>query len=352
MFVVSLLVLPAVVAFLTSLVAVPFFIKFCSRVGVTAIDQQKRNKPTLPTSGGLPVACGFFLGIMVFVGLTTFVSGAIDLTLVLAAVLSTLVIAIIGFVDDVYVGKQKQRDISGGLEYRIGLPQWAKPLLVLPAAIPLVAVSAGDSTVLLPLLGSVNFGVFYPLLIVPLAVIFVSNATNMLAGLNGLEAGLGFIASTTLGVFCVVNQRWEAAALSFSSAAATLGFLRYNWTPARMLPGDSLTYFAGGAFVSAVIIGNVERFAIVIFLPWIVEFLLKLRAGFKARSYGDLQPDGTLIAPYRDKIYSLTHIAMKLPYWLGLRKGFTETQATGVLLLGELVLCIAALLFYGSFGYA
>jgi UDP-N-acetylglucosamine--dolichyl-phosphate N-acetylglucosaminephosphotransferase len=80
-----------------------------------------------------------------------------------------------------------------------------------------------------------------------------------------------------------------------------------------------------------VILGNSERFAILLFLPWIIEALLKLRGRFAVRSFGDLQKDGTVKAPY-DKIYSLTHVAMKLPEWLKLKKKFTAEQVTAVLL--------------------
>lgn len=344
--------LPPLVAFLATLLAVPYAIKFSNRIGLTALDQQKAGKPVLPTSGGLPVMVGFFLGTMAFAAAFTFSDGAaVDLTLLLAAVLSTLVITLVGFIDDIYLGRKRQRDASGGTEFRIGLPQWAKPLLVLPAAVPLMAVSAGVPTVVLPLAGKVDFGLLYPLLLVPLAVVFVSNATNMLAGLNGLEAGLGFLASGSLGLFAAANGRWEAAALAFAAAAALLAFYAFNRFPARMLPGDSLTYFAGGSFVSAVIVGNVERFAVVVFLPWILEFLLKLRARFRARSYGDLQRDGTLAAPY-PRVYSLTHVAMKLPAALGRRRGLTEGQATHALLLLELVLCALALLWFTGAGAA
>ncbi len=112
-----------------------------------------------------------------------------------------------------------------------------------------------------------------------------------------------------------------------------------------MLPGDSLTYFAGAAFVSAIIIGNAEKLGILLFIPWIVEALLKLRGRFKVRSYGDLQRDGTIKAPYKE-IYSLTHVVMKLPYWLKMKKGFTEKQIATLMIAGQIILTISVLAFY------
>jgi UDP-N-acetylglucosamine--dolichyl-phosphate N-acetylglucosaminephosphotransferase len=121
-------------------------------------------------------------------------------------------------------------------------------------------------------------------------------------------------------------------------AAALLAFLVYNWHPARILPGDSLTYLIGATFVTAVIIGNVEKFAIFIYMPWIIEALLKLRGGFAVSSLGILGEDGRLRSQYK-KVYSLTH--------LFLRTGkFTERQITVSLLLIETVVCLIGFLIF------
>ncbi|MCH7535807.1 MAG: glycosyl transferase family 4, partial [Bacteroidetes bacterium] len=65
--------------------------------------------------------------------------------------------------------------------------------LTIPIAIPLIVVNAGVSDITLPFIGSVDFGILFPLLIVPIMIIFTTNAFNMLAGFNGLEAGNGII---------------------------------------------------------------------------------------------------------------------------------------------------------------
>jgi len=345
-----LLVFPALV----TLIITPLFIAFFTKARILAIDQQKPRKPLLPTSGGMPVLFGFLTGVLLFIAVSTFLKTTINfqlnLAVLLAAVLSTVIIVLVGFFDDLYTRQEKAVNSSGALEYRQGLRQWLKPVLTLPAAVPLMAVSAGTHYMSLPFVGVVDFGLLYPLFLVPIAVVCVSNATNMLAGLNGLEAGMGVVALSALGRFAMSHGSIEAGAIALFAAMALIFFLLYNWYPASILPGDSLTYFIGGAFVSAVIIGNVEKFGIIIFAPWILEALLKLRGRFKVRSYGDLQKDGTLKAPY-EKIYSLTHVAMRLPFWLGRKKGFSEKQAAGFLILCEALLCVSALLFYSLVTY-
>ena len=110
-----------------------------------------------------------------------------------------------------------------------------------------------------------------------------------------------------------------------------LAFLIFNWYPAKIMPGDSLVYAIGATVAVVAIIGNIERFAIICFIPWLIELILKLRSGMKAENFGLLQADGTLKAPYK-KSYSLTHFIMK--------KGkFTERQIV-LLLLGIEILFV------------
>ncbi|MFH1246958.1 MAG: hypothetical protein V1644_01125 [Candidatus Micrarchaeota archaeon] len=343
------------ISFFSTLFVIPYFMRFFNRIGIIGTDQQKRGTPIIPQAGGIPVFFGFLLGVLILVSVNTFVSETqLNLLAIFAALLSTSVIAMTGFFDDLNVRTQKVAISSDAVDFRVGLKQWQKPLLTLAASIPLIAINAGVSSANLPLLGFVDFGIFYPLIVIPIAVVCVSNATNMLAGINGIEAGMSSVALTGLGIFLLQNSAkpgaFEGAVIAFCAAAALLAFLKFNWFPAKMFPGDSLTYFAGAALVSVIVIGNAEKLGILLFTPWMIEALLKLRGKFKVRSYGDLQKDGTIKAPY-PKIYSLTHVAMRLPYWLGMKKGFTEKQIATVLIAGEIILTIAVLMFYSMVTY-
>jgi UDP-N-acetylglucosamine--dolichyl-phosphate N-acetylglucosaminephosphotransferase len=312
--------------------------KFLERVGVTGVDQQKREKPKMATSAGILVMASVMMGGFFFIGVNTFLAHAgVNLTYLLAAYCSIFTIAFIGFLDDMNVSK-KPRRIKGLEDIRIGLRQWQKPLLTLPAAIPLMAVMAGTAAMDLPLLGRVDFGVIYPLVLIPLAVVVVSNAANMLAGMNGLEAGMGAVSMFSLGLYAFMSGRTEASVIAFTMCFSLLAFLKWNWFPAKFLPGDSLTYLIGASFAAIVIIGNIEKFGMVVFAPWIIEFFLKLRSGFGARSLGDLQPAGTLKAPY-GKIYSLTHVVMRI-------RPMKEKHIAALLVLLEVFVCALAFAFF------
>jgi UDP-N-acetylglucosamine--dolichyl-phosphate N-acetylglucosaminephosphotransferase len=337
-----ILIFSFLISFFISLFTITQFKKFFVTRGIIAVDQQKKEKPTLPQSGGIPVFFGFLIGIMFFILLSAFYF-PVNTTLLIATTLSILLATLIGFFDDLNVSKEPVKNIYGDLEIRVGLPQWLKPLLTMFAAIPLVAIMAGDSTMAIPLIGTIDFGIFYALIIVPAMFVVITNSTNMLAGVNGLEGGLMAIVTLSLAIFSIINGRTEAAIIAFLAFAAVIPYLLNNWCPAKMLPGDSLTYLFGATFASIAIIGNIESFALFIFIPWGIEILLKLRGKLKVRSLGNLQKDGTLKMPYK-RIYSWTHIMMFLPTLF--KRRFTEKQVTISILLVEVIFCILGFILF------
>ena len=72
-----------------------------------------------------------------------------------------------------------------------------------------------------------------------------------------------------------------------------------------------MTYSVGALIAGVAILGNMEKIAILFFIPYIIEFFLKLRGGFEKASFGRLNKDGSLEVPYK-KIYGLEHLAIKL----------------------------------------
>ena len=110
--------------------------------------------------------------------------------------------------------------------------------------------------------------------------------------------------------------------------------MKYNWFPAKILSGDSLTYCLGAVVASGVIIGNMERAGIITMTPFIIEFLLKLRSRFRASCLGKLRKDGKLDPPYGKKVYSWTHAIMNL-------KSLTEKQVSIILILIQVIFSLS-----------
>ncbi len=324
------------VTFVATMLVVPKTIVFLRNISVVGKDVQKKGCPEVPEMGGLPVLIGFLAGMLLYTATNTFYFSNEAYISLLAAMLTVTLITLIGMLDDLTALLKPNFSIScrdHKSVKRVGFKQRHKFLLPLPAAVPLMAVQSGVSVVSLPFMGAVDIGILYPLFVIPLAVFGASNATNMLAGMNGLEAGLGAVLISALGLYAYVQTGSSiAAAVAFMFVAALFAFLVFNWCPAKLFSGDSLTYAIGAVAATVAILGNIEKFALFCFIPWFVEFVLKARSGFKAESFGVLSRDGTLRAPGK-KIYSLTHVVMKMGK-------YSEPKVSLILIMSEIIICL------------
>ena len=232
-------------------------------------------------------------------------------------------ITLVGFIDDLLI---KSKDESSGLK------QWQKPILTLTAAIPLMVVNAGVTTMWIPIFGRTDLGIIYPLLLIPIGVIGAANMVNLLAGINGLETGMGIIYTGTLGLYAYFNGRETAALIALLIFSSLIAFYIFNKYPAKILPGDSLTYLLGGSIAVIAKLGNIERAAIIASITFFIEFILKWRSKFKAKSYGYYYK-GKIKSYHGNKIYSLVHLLT--------REGtHTEKQITAFFIILELVFCL------------
>lgn len=329
------LLIPALVSFVITLISTRFVIGYLSSSGIMVDDKNKERRISLPTSGGIAVAFGIIVGILVYTFGGTFVfSPVVETSELFAVALSILLIALVGFLDDIHIKSQKVMT-TDLMDKKKGLEQWQKPLLTVLGALPLIAINAGISVVTIPFIGQVDFGIIYPLIILPLAVIFVSNAFNLLGGYDGLQPGTALIASIGFVVYSVFFGNYMGALLSAILFASVLAFLPFNTYRARIMPGDSFTYAIGAIFVAIMAMGNAEAFGVIIFIPWIIEFFLHLRRKFHVTDVGTRQRDGTFKAPYGRRIYSLTHVLMNA-------KRVTEPEITLYLSIMEVLFVLLA----------
>jgi UDP-GlcNAc:undecaprenyl-phosphate GlcNAc-1-phosphate transferase len=99
----------------------------------------------------------------------------------------------------------------------------------------------------------------YPVISIPLTILWlvgITNSFNLLDNMDGLSAGIAAIASASLGIFLVQSGNYNVAALSFLMTGASLGFLVYNFNPARIFMGDCGSMFLGFLLSSMTIIGT------------------------------------------------------------------------------------------------
>jgi UDP-N-acetylglucosamine--dolichyl-phosphate N-acetylglucosaminephosphotransferase len=309
------------------------------RRGLVGKDMNKLDKPDVPELGGIGVWAGLNAGIISAIFTSTYLGLIeINLTVLLAGYSTVLIIAFIGIIDDL-IGWKK------------GLRQWQHALTPLLAALPLMAIKISNPPIRIPLfgfvpadylipgIGLVSFGLIYSLIFVPIGITGASNATNMLAGMNGLEAGLGAIIAATLSVVLLAQGKIEPLILSVALLFSLIAFLIYNKYPAKVFGGDSLTLMIGATIAAIVILGDLEKVGIMLMALFFIELVFKAKHKFQSENYGIPQKDGTLKADPRGG--SLTQ-------WVMRRGRFTEKQVTGII-LGAQALISGLVLFLVKF---
>lgn len=254
------------IAFLITFLAMPTLIKRLKKAQIVGKDIHKLTQPEVAEMGGIGILLGFAIAIMVGVYLCPQWQSQLTITLIVI-----LLTGLIGIVDDLIMLSSKEKLISLWIA---GLPiMWVTPP---------------------------NVGIIYMLLI-PVAVSIASNLTNMLAGLNGIETGLGVIALTSLTLSCIIMNKYDVAIISFSMLGALIAFLFYNKYPANVFPGDVGTLIIGACIAIIAFIGRVKIIAFIVLLPNIIDGFLKFysvgvmeRQNFKPT---EVNEDGQLVAP-------------------------------------------------------
>jgi len=314
-----------IVAFITTIVATPKIIKHARERNFTSRDVHKYKRTFAAELGGIAIALGFVLGVSAFIAAFNMLGMKAEFITTLAATASVLIVFIVGIIDDLF-----------WIRWR------SKILLPMIAAIPLMAIKAGNTVMTLPVIGTVDFGLFYIFVLIPIAITGAANAMNMVSGYNGSEAGLGILIIGTLLIIAIHSGALPAAALLVSMLGALFAFLKYNWYPAKIFMGDAGTLQIGAVITSAVIIGNMEKFGILL-LFWYFVNLIQFAWGvlIKAKHVKFASPtkDGTLKEPK-------TFWKHYLPFTIIHYVHPTEKGIVYILLGMQLLVCIATLLLY------
>src|SRR3989344_6615845 len=287
-----LLILSVLLGFFLTLFSMPIWIKRAKKAGLVGKDVHKLDKREVAEAGGISVVFGFTISILFYVALRTFYFKNTESLISTFGLLTTImIVGFIGFVDDI-------------LGWKIGMNRKMRIFLLIFGAIPLMVINAGESTML-----SIEFGILYPLLLIPLGIVGASATYNFLAGYNGLETSQGIIILSGLAFVLWKSGNSTLALISLLMVASLLAFYLFNKYPAKAFPGDSLTYPIGALIACLAILGNIEKIAVFFFIPYIIETILKTRGKLRKESFLKLNSDGSLDKPY-DKFYGLGHVAV------------------------------------------
>ena len=276
----------SLVAFGAGWAFLPWLISSLRGTSAVGKDLNKAGRPLVPEMGGLGVILSFYLGVSLLV---IFASEEVPRPSVFYASLSAVLGAgVVGLTDDMFRLRRRM-----------------KALLPFLLAIPLGAAvySSGDTRIL-----GLDLGLLM-VLAIPFGITSAANAANMLEGFNGLGAGTGVIMCAGLIALAFVTGTPQGLYILFPLSGALLAFLWFNKYPAKVFPGDSMTLFMGAALAAAAIISEQKALGALLFVPMIIEFVLKLRGGFRAENYGT--PDSMGRLHYEGRLESLTHLMMR-----------------------------------------
>ncbi len=328
-----ILIVPFIVSFLITFLLVPFWIRKVKSIGLVWENMNRLKSEPFAGSGGMIVLLAFLISTLTYVAYRIFILDSLNgfLVEIFALMLMVSFMGFVGFIDDLF-GWRK-----GGLSIS------SRVMLAIFGAIPLIAINAGKSVIGFPFIGTVDIGLLYPLFFIPLGIVATTTTFNMLAGFNGLEAGQGVILLSALSLVAYLTGNSWLAVVCLCMVLALIGFLYYNWFPAKVLPGDVMTYSVGVFIAAVAIVGNFEKIAVFFYIPYILEVCLKLRGRLKKQSFGKPLVDGTLENRY-DKIYSLNHLAIALMRRLCIRS--TERNAVKLILSFQIIVVLIGLFVF------
>lgn len=225
----------AVAALLTTTLLTVPFLRIARRLGIMATPggRHSHTEPT-PCLGGVPVSVGIATGtwIAYVIGARAFGAAVPPLELLVLGLSSGLVLAT-GVVDDAR-----------------GLSALTKLLAEIAAALIVVSIGWNFTALSLPWGDGLELGMFGPLLTV-VWIVGVTNATNLLDGMDGLACGVVAIVASSLFIYSIVQSDLLSALLSAAVAGSCVGFFPHNRTPAQVFLGDSGSLTLG--FIIAVI---------------------------------------------------------------------------------------------------
>ncbi|MAG30005.1 MAG: undecaprenyl-phosphate alpha-N-acetylglucosaminyl 1-phosphate transferase [Deltaproteobacteria bacterium] len=218
------------VAAITAALLTPLVIRFARRVG--ALDRPNERKVSrrevMPLMGGLAVGCGCGMGLSLAM---LIVPEVLPAGRILGFVLGGVILMLVGAWDD-----------------RFTLSAFSKLAFQLLAAA--VAVQAGFRVDLFsdPITAQtfdVPGWIMWPISLV--WIVGVTNAMNLIDGLDGLSAGLGAIIAATLSIICWQGGQPVGVVIGLALLGALLGYLPYNFPPARIFLGDTGSLLIGFA---------------------------------------------------------------------------------------------------------
>ena len=250
-------------AFLISFVVTPYSIKWAKKVGALDIprDDRRMHGKTMPKLGGIAVIAGFLVSITYLICIML-IENSINLfgyeqyfKKLIGLLLGIIIITIVGLADDIKTIKPYQKLIGQIL-----------------AACVVVAFGIHIENINLSTIASIGLTKEFSTLVTIIWIVGITNAINLMDGLDGLSSGITLISCISLLIIFALNYSPIMAILIITTLiGALVGFLPYNFSPAKTFIGDTGSNFLGFMLAVVSIMGVAKTYtAMVIVLPMLV----------------------------------------------------------------------------------
>ncbi len=256
------LIMSFVIACVSTAILTPFSIRLAYKVGAVDIpkDERRIHSKPMPRIGGTAFIIGFLVSTLIM-----FLFCSIDRTANFTEVnligfyLGAIIISIVGLLDDINISKE-------------GIKPMLKLLGQVLAALCVVCSGVRILYIDIPFLEIYGLNEVLSVIITVLWVVGVTNAINLLDGLDGLAGGVSAIAVLSLLVIFVLNGSPIIALIMVAALlGGLLGFLPYNFNPAKTFMGDVGANFVGYTLAAVSMIGMAKTYTLMaIILPVIV----------------------------------------------------------------------------------
>lgn len=244
-----LIMLAALISFIVTALLGRSVIPFLHRINFGQTIRESgptwhKKKNGTPTMGGFMFIIGIVLSVAVCVPLYYGTVGTNPLnslmrTKIVGGLLMAVGFGFVGFLDD-YIKVVKKRNLGLTVKQKLFLQ-----FLVAGAYLCSIYLAGGKPVTLIPFAGKVNFGIWY-WIVAFLGIVGVVNAVNFTDGIDGLNASVTFFVSLTFIVISGMMHTTAGGILSAAAGGGCLGFLVWNFYPAKVFMGDTGSLFLGG----------------------------------------------------------------------------------------------------------
>jgi len=249
-----------ILSFIVAFFATPIAKKVAFKIGAVDVpkDNRRMHKKPIARLGGLAIVSGFLVSVLFYV-----IDSLYDVNAPLKVnsqffglLVGILIIVGVGIIDDIKALSAKVK-----LAFQV-----ISALAVVTSGTRIEYVTNPFSET-----GISRLNPFLSYAITLLWIIGITNAINLIDGLDGLAAGVSSIASLSLFIVSIIFERWDVAILTAALAGSTLGFLPYNFNPAKIIMGDTGATFLGFTLGVVSIQGTLKSYAaIAIAIPVLV----------------------------------------------------------------------------------